>query len=347
MAEQTNPFAAFAGLTMDYLEDTLGVFYIGYVLATVGFGFTFFQSYLYYTQYPNDRWPVQATVVSLCTLDTAMSALSSHSLYYYLVTLFALPVGPDNATTSFCIEVLLSGLAIAIVQGFYAYRIWQVSQNTIFPAAIIVISIAGAALGIAASVVMLNNTLFTNFGQHYMKVVIATGQGLRVLGAILASAGFIMFGVKSGSGNAKPSTWDPITNFLTSGVAAAIAQLLCFITFIAMPQKYVWIIFHFLSSRVFINGLLLMLNSRAVSRGRGINEEETRYITSRGVTPSLHTKTNASDLMFSNSRNPNHTVNIEVSRVVNSDMDAAKYPDIDFDSHSIGNHKVDRDVHAL
>jgi hypothetical protein len=30
MAEPANPFAAFADLTLPYLEDTLGVFYIGY-----------------------------------------------------------------------------------------------------------------------------------------------------------------------------------------------------------------------------------------------------------------------------------------------------------------------------
>ncbi|KAF7370662.1 hypothetical protein MSAN_00699200 [Mycena sanguinolenta] len=339
MADQTNPFAAFAGLTQSYLEDTLGVLYIGYVFAAVGFGFTFFQSYLYYTQYPNDSWLVQSTVVCLCALDTAMSALSSHALYYYLVTLFALPVGPENATTSFCIEVLLSGFAIAIVQGSYAVRIWQASQNGPLPASIIVLAIAGAGVGIATSTVMLRNTLFTNFSEPYMKAVIAAGQGIRLLGAVLVSLGLVVFGVKSGnSGSA--SRWDPITDFLTSGLAAVVVQAVCFITFITMPNKYVWIIFHLLSSRVFINGLLLMLNSRFASRGRGINEEETRYNISRGVTPALqsHIKSGASDLMFNTSRpNQNHTVAIEVSRVVNSDM--TKYRD-DFDSHSI-NHKVD------
>ncbi|KAJ7334063.1 hypothetical protein DFH08DRAFT_880054 [Mycena albidolilacea] len=332
MADPTNPFAAFAGLTMSYLEDTLGVFYIGYTIGTVGFGFTFFQSYLYYTLYPKDSWFTQLTVASLCTLDTAMSALSSHTLYYYFVTLFALPVGPDNATTSFCVEVILSGIVLAIVQGFYALRIWQVTQNAVLPAAIIVLAIAGAALGIATGVVMFQNTLFTNFSERYMKAIISTGQGLRLLAAIATTAGFLGFGVKSGS-SGKPSSWDPITNFLTSGVAGVIVQLLCFATFIGMPKKYVWIVFHFLSSRVFINGLLLMLNSRAVSEGRGVNEEDTRY-TARGIDP---TKSAASGLMFNSttSRNTNHTVNIEVSRVVNSDMAGSKYRD-DFDSYSIG-----------
>jgi hypothetical protein len=136
-----------------------------------------------------------------------------------------------------------------------------------------------------------------------------------------------------------------------------------------MPKKYVWIIFHFLSSRgqfiseshfvfadshfVFVKSssnsvhkwsfahashlcqrdalslILFRLNSRAVSEGRGVNEEDTRY-TSRGVDP---TKSAASGLMFNSttSRNANHTVNIEVSRVVNSDMAGSKYRD-DFDS---------------
>ncbi|KAF7341860.1 hypothetical protein MSAN_02041600 [Mycena sanguinolenta] len=299
---------------MSHLENTLELFFIGYVFAAVGFGFTFFQSYLYHTTYPKDRWLVKVTVASLCTLDTAMSALSSHALYYYLVTLFSLPVGPDNATISFC------GIAIAIVQSFYAVRIWQISRNAFLPAAIILLSIAGAALGIATSVVILRNTLFANFSEQYMKAVISTGQGIRLLAALTSAGGSFMCNVKVG-GTGKPSRWDLITNFLTSGVAGAVAQFLCLVTFIAMPQKYVWIIFHFLSSRVFINGLLLILNSRAVSRGRGINEEETR-----GATSTLQTSTTASSIMF-NSNRTNHTFNVDVSHVINSDTNTAKYPD--------------------
>ncbi|KAJ7634070.1 hypothetical protein DFH06DRAFT_677087 [Mycena polygramma] len=347
MAEQTNPFAAFADLTLSYLENTLGVFYIGYVFAAVGYGFTFFQSYFYYTRFPKDRWFIQATVSSLCILDTAMSALSSHTLYYYLVSLFALPVGPDNATTSFCVEILLSGIAVALVQSFYAVRIWQVSQNSVLAIAIIFISIAGAGLGIATAAVILRNTLFANFSEHYMKAVISTGQGLRLLSALMGAGGILFYGAKQ-TASGQPSTVDPITTFLTSGTAGAVAQLICWATFLALPKKYVWIVFHFVSSRVFINGLLLMLNSRAVSRGRGIYEEETRF-TNRGVTPSSQTKTSASDIMFTSTQSNNtRTVNIEVSRVVNSDLDLdpGKHFD-DLDSRSALGTDIDKvDVHA-
>ncbi|KAK7030677.1 hypothetical protein R3P38DRAFT_2929864 [Favolaschia claudopus] len=343
MSGEANPFAAFAGLTLSHLEDTLGVIFIAYSFASVGFGFTFFQSYFYYTRYPSDSWLVQAAVVAVGALDTAMSALASHALYYYLVTLFALPVGPDAATRTFCIEVILSGLAVAIVQGYYAVRIWQVSQTVVLPALIVVLAVAGGALGIASGAVMLHNTLFVNFAQDYMKGVIAAGHGIRLLSMLLSTGGYIMFGVKTGSHNDKASAWDPFTNFLTSGMAGALAQLLCFVTFIAMPRRYIWIIFHYLSSRVIINGWLLMLNCRVVSHGRGVNEEDTRFISSRGITPTLPTKSTASDIMFHthSNRNPNHTVNIEVSRVINTDMEPSKYDD--FDS-TYGTHKLD---HAL
>ncbi|KAJ7103761.1 hypothetical protein C8R44DRAFT_887279 [Mycena epipterygia] len=345
MAEETNPFAAFADLTLDYLEGSLGVFYIGYVLAAVGYGFTFFQSYFYYTRYPNDSWLVQAAVISLCALDTAMSALSSHTLYYYLVTLFALPVGPEEATTSFCVEILLSSFVVCIVQSFYAVRIWQVSQSAILAAAIIVVSAAGAALGIATTVVMLGNPSFVNFSQYYMEVVISLGQGFRLLSALMVTGGVLVYGVRPVN-SGKFSMWDPIISFLTSGMAGAIAQFICFVTFLAMPKKYLWIAFHFLSSRVFINGLLLMLNSRTISRGRGIYEEETHV--TRGITPTNNSRPTGSNLKFNTSislnQGNNHTVNIEVSRTVQTDREA-KHFDQDIDSLSIGHDKVD--VHAF
>ncbi|KAJ7149048.1 hypothetical protein C8R43DRAFT_1007916 [Mycena crocata] len=314
-----NPFAAFAALTLGSLEDSLGVFYIGYTLAAVGYGFTFFQSYFYYTRYPKDHWLDQATVISLCILDTAMSALSSHTLYHYFVDLFALPVLPDEATTSFCVEILLSGFAVCIVQSYYAIRIWRASQSPVLAGAIILVSVAAAALGIATTVVMLKNTLFANFAERYMKTIISTGQGLRLLSAIMTSAGLLVYGAMP-AGDGEQSLWNPFTSFMTSGIAGALVQLICFIMFLATPKRYLWIVFHFASSRIFINGLLLMLNSRAVSRGRGTYDsaEETR-VTRGNVS---HSKTAASDLLFNTTsvvgRN-NHAVNIEVSRVVDTD----------------------------
>ncbi|KAJ6604979.1 hypothetical protein B0H10DRAFT_2077519 [Mycena sp. CBHHK59/15] len=341
MSEASNPFAAFAGLTLSVLEDSLGVLYIGYILAAVGYGFTFFQSYYYYSHYPRDYWVIKATVAALCILDTAMSILSSHAIYYYLVTLFALPVGPDEATSAFCVEILLSGFAVFVVQSFYAIRVWQMSQNRAMAGVIVLVAVGGAGLGVATIAKMLHNNLFSNFGQSDMKAVIATGQGLRALGALLIAGSLNYYVERPVRGQL--SVLDMLAGFITSGVAATLAQLLCMITFLAMPRRYVWTLFHLLASRVFINGLLLMLNTRAVSRGRGVYEEATRVSGSYG-SRSVTRGTTASDIRFARST-ASRGVRVEVARTVRTDgggvhaIDTKQ--DVDVDTHSLGHQKAE------
>jgi hypothetical protein len=73
------------------------------------------------------------------------------------------------------------------------------------------------------------------------------------------------------------------------------------------------------------------LNSRKISRGRGINGEETRSQAPSRGTGTLYTNTTTSDITFNTNRTINHPVKIEVSRAVDSDTDTAKDPD-DFDA---------------
>ncbi|KAJ7248823.1 hypothetical protein C8J57DRAFT_1724178 [Mycena rebaudengoi] len=321
MAEsgKPNPFAAFAHLSLQGLEDTLGVF-----ILVVGYGFTFFQTYYYFIRYPKDHWLVKAAVVAICMLDTTMSALSSHTLYYYLVTMFALPVTPDDATLSFCVEILLSGLAIFVVQSFYAFRIWKLSSNVWIAIAIVMISAGAAGLSIASTVLMMRNTRFANFAQAYMKTTIGSGQGLRVLSGLFITGFHAIYAYKAPRKEA-PSLWEPVTNLLGSGLGAVIVQAVCFITFVAMPNRYTWIIPHLLSSRVFINGLLLSLNTRPISHGRGLYAEETQRSSRNGAGTRLDTHMTAykgergdtlSEMQFAP-----RALNIEISRTIASDAD--------------------------
>ncbi|KAJ7248794.1 hypothetical protein C8J57DRAFT_1672644 [Mycena rebaudengoi] len=214
MAEsgKPNPFAAFAHLSLQGLEDTLGVFY---TLAVVGYGFTFFRSrsltpqYLFNSAHFRNLLlfhplPEGPLVAALCMLDTTMSALSSHTLYYYLVTMLALPVTPDDATSSFCVEAMIS---------------------------------AGAAgLSIASTVLMMRNTPFANFAQAYMTTTIGSGQGLRVLSGLLITSLHAIYAYKAPRKEA-PSLWEPVVNLLASGLGAVTVQAVCLITFVAMPNK--------------------------------------------------------------------------------------------------------------
>ncbi|KAL0960682.1 hypothetical protein HGRIS_005710 [Hohenbuehelia grisea] len=127
------------------LERTFGVYFIGYVAAMVGYGFTFFQTYVYYSRYPKDHWGVKATVATICLVDTAASALMSQALYYYLVNLFPYITGLVEFTQTFNAEIGLAVFGNWVVQMFYAYRIWTLSKNVIL--GLVLAFIATAAFG--------------------------------------------------------------------------------------------------------------------------------------------------------------------------------------------------------
>ncbi|KAF9233316.1 hypothetical protein BU15DRAFT_80249 [Melanogaster broomeanus] len=88
----------------------LGVLFVGFVAATILYGLTFFQSYIYYSQFPRDHKWIKCFVSTLCVLDTAASAIVSQVLYYYLIVLYNVSMDTLYATTTFC----LIGLKVSI-----------------------------------------------------------------------------------------------------------------------------------------------------------------------------------------------------------------------------------------
>ncbi|KAF8158351.1 hypothetical protein B0H34DRAFT_451387 [Crassisporium funariophilum] len=62
-------------LTVKELEETFGVLFVGYVLAMVAYGFTFFQTYVYYSRYPLDRWAIKTTVGCLWYVPMSKASL--------------------------------------------------------------------------------------------------------------------------------------------------------------------------------------------------------------------------------------------------------------------------------
>ncbi|GJJ13340.1 hypothetical protein Clacol_007592 [Clathrus columnatus] len=67
-------------------DNSLGALLVGVIVSATLLGLTSLQSYLYYTNFPNDRTPTKVLVGVLWFLDALQIAFISHSAYYYLVT---------------------------------------------------------------------------------------------------------------------------------------------------------------------------------------------------------------------------------------------------------------------
>lgn len=261
-------------LTLKELESSLGVLFVGYIVATIAYGFTFFQSYDYFCRYPFDHWTIKFTVTSLFLLDTVISLLTSHALYHYLVLLYPFTFGLINATHTYCAAIGLSIVAVFIVQMFHSAHIWTVSKNAFLSGALAFISTAAFALGLAFTAKISDNHEFASLAVHGVKGVIASGQALSAVAGFVTFCALCFYSKSTQDVAIHPLDItalyeDFITYFCARGCAATIVQFGLFFSFLTMPNKAVWMPFYLVASKLFINSLLTLLNSREVHHVHG------------------------------------------------------------------------------
>ncbi|KAK0201732.1 hypothetical protein DFS33DRAFT_1349576 [Desarmillaria ectypa] len=304
------------------VDDTFGVLYIGFIVSMIGYGFTFFQSYVYFSRYPKDLFIMKVMVAFLCLLDTASSALISQTTYYYLVTTFPLASAMVDATSAFCAENTLVATLIFIVQLFYAARVWKLSKNVTLTSIIAILCLVGFALTLVMTAMMVRNASFAHLATSPSKAIVAIGQAAVFFGASITFIALKLFSHDAHrSKNMQPDDWfnKTITIFFSQGWSATLVQLTYFVVFVATPTRVIWIPFHLMSSKLFINCLLSLLNSRQAYHGHGVNHEDS----SIGQHKSTISGPGKSGVHF-NVADTQSPINIEISRTVEQDVTVNK-----------------------
>ncbi|PCH40272.1 hypothetical protein WOLCODRAFT_143002 [Wolfiporia cocos MD-104 SS10] len=283
------------------LNATFGVLLIGFIFAVTLYGLTFFQTYIYYSRFPSDAALSKYTIGVIWAVDTATTTLLSHTLYYYLITSFMAPFDELDITKTFIAENALAAFGIFLVQVFYAYRIYTVNgKNPLTPAVISFLALVNLVLGIAAAAKISTRPLFYNFVDHIIEVLTGIQYGLSTLCDIIIVLSLFAYLNQSRYPSMKTiEGWYEYlaVYFINRGTCFTILQLASLIVFVAIPKQQVWILFHFVTSKTYINSLLLMLNFRNVYKGRGVDEEES--LNQRNL--------NASGGLTSSSRTPRDT----------------------------------------
>ncbi|KIM89270.1 hypothetical protein PILCRDRAFT_218837 [Piloderma croceum F 1598] len=334
-----------AAPSLQELESTLGVLFIGFLVCIILYGFTFFQTYLYFSRFPKDNLWIKLTTGILCALDTTTSALISQAVYYYLIDQFLSPVGLLDATSTFCAENGLAILATFIVQVFYAARIYQIGppSRPLF-AIISLTAVMGCGWGIVMTVQIFQRKRLADLGTPWMEVVAGISQGFVTLADIMI-VGALALGLRR-TRNPRmraPEGWFDkfVTYFINRLVCVTIVQVAYVCVFLAMPSKQIWIPFHLVVSKLYVNTLLAMLNSRDALQGRGLNEEETTVLSSHKTSNCLTSSsgvTNSAPVRFNVTDTKLQSLNIEVSQTVDMerhDSGKAAYGD-DPDGRSLG-----------
>ncbi|PAV22634.1 hypothetical protein PNOK_0259100 [Pyrrhoderma noxium] len=271
---------------------TLNALFAGYVLSTVLYGLTFFQTYVFYTRFPRDGFLLRALVGILWALNTTSTALLSHSIYNYVFTNFGNSSAFLVLTKSICIDYVLSIITIFIIHTFMVLRIWKVSgKNGIVSGIVAWFSCASFAFGVVSALQIFENKSVSTFIQGFSRTWISLHVSFAFLIDIFVSVClFFYLSPKRIEVLPLPSTFfeSLVRVIFDRWTLITFIQLAYLLTYIppAPNSLQLWTPFPAFLAGAYINAILALLNNRVADRdyGTGVWEEDlVAYVNAGGA----------------------------------------------------------------
>ncbi|KAG7439313.1 uncharacterized protein BT62DRAFT_939092 [Guyanagaster necrorhizus] len=229
----------------------LGAIYVGSTVAAILFGITNLQTLIYYKKYPDDWWIYRYSVAILWVLDVLHIVLSMHAVYHYLVDLFGDYLGLFHIIWSFKLQLLICLIICIWVEALYAVRIWKLTA-------------LGSGIYSVYDAYSISNFL-----------LIPTIKGsICVLFSVAVTSDFVIalsmcyYLHKRRQASAFTSTSDMLFSLMRlvviSGLATSACSLFTLITYLVWQNSLVFLGVDLILSKLYVNSLLAMLNSRRV-----------------------------------------------------------------------------------
>ncbi|KAH8113548.1 hypothetical protein DFH11DRAFT_306732 [Phellopilus nigrolimitatus] len=333
------------------MDNTMGVLFIGVVLAMGLWGAGSVQCYYYFNRYTKDEWWMKTLVVWVWVLDTIHQGLITHTAYTYLITNYGNPVFLNTIVDTLLIEVLFNALVVLSVQTFFVMRIWKLSHKSI-PLIVILCMLVAAEfiLSIVYLVKALQLGTFTNLPK-----IVNLSRSINIFGAagdVAIAISLIWLLQRSRTGFTRS---DSIINRLimfsmNTGLLTSLDAVMSLVTITVLPNTFVYILFYVTVSRLYTNSLLATLNNRkSLSGGLGDSSGEESVSLSQGRFRSRAVEIDAPGI--SKNTNP-HTLSIKVNTETETahDVEAqnGKTPsESDTEIAMFGDRKSDYPMNAL
>jgi hypothetical protein len=250
------------------LDNTLGAAFIGNIVASVLYGVTCLQTYVYYKRSQGDHPAFKALIYFLWLLDTLHLALVTNSLYLYLIKNYNNPIALLSPNWSILAQVFVTGVCDLIVRAIFGRRVWKISGSYLVAAFITVSAAAAFSSGTAFACRAFVGKTFANFSHISYLMYLALGTA--VLADIGIAASLCISLARSRTGFARTDSIVVVLMLyaINSSVLTTACSFACFITYIIWPHQFMFIGIYVCLSKLFLNSLLAMLNGRGELKER-------------------------------------------------------------------------------
>ncbi|KAJ7032720.1 hypothetical protein C8F04DRAFT_1106308 [Mycena alexandri] len=256
---------------------TFGALQIGVVLSSILFGVTNTQTYIYYSRFPEDSWRIKALVAFVWTFELAHTVCITHMLYTYTILDYGHPerLVTRAAPRSFEAAVFISGVITAVVQGFFALRIYQLSKTLFIPGvswALSLVRMGGTTLICVVGVRMVNlHSFLVQWGWAALAIWSVSAANDLLIAMTLA---FLLYSQRNNVHKRTAALVDKLIEWtIETGMVTSALGIVTLICYVKMRDNFIWVSLFVIGARVFSNSLLASLNSRVALRA--MNDEVT------------------------------------------------------------------------
>ncbi|KAK0454865.1 hypothetical protein EV421DRAFT_455976 [Armillaria borealis] len=248
---------------------TLGVLLVALTVSSSIYGVTCVQAVQYYRRYTSDSAVLKVSVAVVWALETLNQGLTMFSLYHYLVRDRGNMEALSYTEWSLAVPSGTNGLAASIIQFFFAYRVYIMSdRNLHLTGSVCVMSVTQFAVSFAVMVQSIRFPAAIDYRrfEHLVPPCFAITAATDVL--ITVSLCYYLQIRKSGL-----EKTDGVVNRLTlltinNGILSSAVALTAFVCQLAASGTMLPFAMCFLLGKVYTNTLLSSLNSRSSTRKR-------------------------------------------------------------------------------
>ncbi|KIY49161.1 hypothetical protein FISHEDRAFT_72923 [Fistulina hepatica ATCC 64428] len=271
------------------IDETLGATLIGLIVSTLLLGITIMQTYDYLmVNSYHDRKLFKLFVAALLSMDLFSFVAASYMVYFFSITNFGnyfVFAEGGKASWSIAAQVGTGGIVPAMVQSFYAYRLYHLSDRRILlPAFIALCIVLQLGLTITASV-KIGQELQSPTAQRFVIAALSLGTTADVL--IAASMVYFLWKSRETTTfrNSRRVIDILMTYSVSTGIIATLFALATLIALVRKPDSLIQLAFFMPQVRAHTCAFFSMLNSRQRMRellgGKGVRPNELTVVSVR------------------------------------------------------------------
>ncbi|EIN10075.1 hypothetical protein PUNSTDRAFT_133841 [Punctularia strigosozonata HHB-11173 SS5] len=206
-----------------------------------------------------------------CILDALHLSFTTHSLWHYVVRNFADVLALLHPVWSLGAQCMVTAISDLIIRFLFTRRIWKLSQGNVWLAGLITpLTLLAFGTAFAFGLRGLSLPSFTDVPGIKASWLLILGLSCSVAIDVILAASlcWLLYGNKSGF-----SKTDGLINLLivygiSTGAITGVCAILVLITYVTMPDNFIWIAFFFILGKLFLNSLLVSLNARTALKER-------------------------------------------------------------------------------